>query len=423
MTEHHAQSGARSGPTPQAESSSRQGFIAGPDPTLMRARAAVATLFLTNGAVFANLIPRYPEIKDRLDLSNSAYGLSVAAFPTGAVIVGLAAAPLVRRFTSARVAVAGTVLTSVAMLVASLAPTVGVLAVILFSAGAADACTDVGQNGQGLRVQRAYGRSIINSFHAVWSIGAVLGGLMAAGAIMVGLSLQIHLAISAAAFSTMALFAYRYCLPGSDDGPVVDVESLDDPSGPSVSAGGTPVVLALGALVAIGAAGTVVEDAGFSWATLYLSESLGAGAAFAASGFIAMVGAQFIGRLVGDAAVDRFGHRCVARAGALLAASGMGLALLVPSVPGTVVGFAAAGFGVATLVPAAMHAADELPGLRPGTGLTVVSWLMRIGFLVSPPIIGAVADSTSLRLGLMSVPLAGVVVVCVAGVLPAKESG
>lgn len=244
MTEHHAQSGARSGPTPQAESSSRQGFIAGPDPTLMRARAAVATLFLTNGAVFANLIPRYPEIKDRLDLSNSAYGLSVAAFPTGAVIVGLAAAPLVRRFTSARVAVAGTVLTSVAMLVASLAPTVGVLAVILFSAGAADACTDVGQNGQGLRVQRAYGRSIINSFHAVWSIGAVLGGLMAAGAIMVGLSLQIHLAISAAALSTMALFAYRYCLPGSDDGPVVDVESLDDPSGPSVSAGGTPVVLA-----------------------------------------------------------------------------------------------------------------------------------------------------------------------------------
>jgi hypothetical protein len=35
--------------------------------------------------------------------------------------------------------------------------------------------------------------------------------------------------------------------------------------------------------------------------------------------------------------------------------------------------------GVATLVPAAMHTADELPGLPPGTGLTIVSQLLRGG--------------------------------------------
>lgn len=69
----------------------------------------------------------------------------------------------------------------------------------------------------------------------------------------------------------------------------------------------------------------------------------------------------------------------------------MGLALAVPTVPGTVLGFAAAGFGVATLVPAAMHEADELPGLKPGSGLTLVSWLMRLGFLLSPPVVGLVA--------------------------------
>ena len=89
--------------------------------------------------------------------------------------------------------------------------------------------------------------------------------------------------------------------------------------------------------------------------------------------------------------------------------------------PGTILGFAAAGLGVATLVPAAMHEADELPGLKPGTGLTVVSWLMRLGFLLSPPVVGAVADANGLRLGLVVVPIAGLLVVVTAGVLSRRN--
>lgn len=115
--------------------------------------------------------------------------------------------------------------------------------------------------------------------------------------------------------------------------------------------------------------------------------------------------------------MDRFGQRTVARGGAFITAAGMGIALAFPTIPGSILGFAAAGFGVATLVPAAMQEADELPGLRHGTGLTVVSWLMRLGFLLSPPIVGMIADATSLRVGLMSIPLAGIVVLLLAGVL------
>jgi len=115
--------------------------------------------------------------------------------------------------------------------------------------------------------------------------------------------------------------------------------------------------------------------------------------------------------------VDRFGQRAVVRAGGVIAALGMGAALAFPSVPGTIAGFAAAGFGSATLVPAAMHAADELPGLRPGTGLTVLTWLMRAGFLGSPIVVGAVADAVSLRAGLLTVPVAGIAVVVLARVL------
>ncbi|KFG77317.1 MFS transporter [Streptomyces mutabilis] len=396
-----------------------------PAPAERRARVAVAVLFLTNGALFANLLPRYPQIKADLGIGNAAYGLAVAAFPAGAIAAGLAAGALVRRFGSARVAVGGTLVTGAGILAAGLGGSVALFAAALFLAGAADAVTDVGQNVHGLRVQRRYGRSIINSFHAIWSIGAVTGGSMAAGAIALGVSRGPHLLFSAVLFAVAACVALRFCLPGGDNPPAEENAAGEDaaedharrPARHTAPVPGARTSYVLAALVLIATAGTLVEDAGNSWATLYLSASLHASVALAASGYVALVGAQFVGRLLGDRLVDRFGQRAVARSGALIAAVGMGLALAAPTVPGTILGFAAAGFGVATLVPAAMHEADELPGLKPGSGLTIVSWLMRLGFLLSPPVVGLVADATSLRAGLLVVPLAGVIVLLLAGVL------
>ena len=126
---------------------------------------------------------------------------------------------------------------------------------------------------------------------------------------------------------------------------------------------------------------------------------------------------QFVGRIVGDRLVDRFGQRSVARTGGAITAVGMGLALAFPTIPGTILGFGAAGFGIATLVPSAMHAADELPGFRAGTGLTLLSWMMRLGFLLAPPVVGLIADATSLRVALLVVPLAGLTVVVLSRVL------
>ncbi|MGW6653985.1 fucose permease [Streptomyces sp. CB02130] len=388
-----------------------------PLPAARHARAAVAVLFFTNGALFANLLPRYPQIKEDLAIGNGAYGLAVAAFPAGAITAGLAAGVLVRRMGSARVAVLGTLLTGAGILAAGLAPSVALFATALFLAGAMDALTDVAQNAHGLRVQRLYGRSILNSFHAIWSIGAVTGGLMAAGAMSLGLSLGVHLAVAAVVLVAAAGAALRFCLPGPDSEPE---EAGPEQRGAEGARGTSRVGLVLAALVLIATAGTLVEDAGNSWAALYLSDALHASAALAASGFIALVGAQFIGRVIGDRLVDRFGQRAVARAGGLITAVGMGLALAVPTLPGTVLGFALAGFGVATLVPAAMHEADALPGLKPGSGLTIVSWLMRLSFLLSPPVVGQVADAAGLRTGLLVIPAAGVLVVLLAGVLQAR---
>jgi MFS family permease len=213
----------------------------------------------------------------------------------------------------------------------------------------------------------------------------------------------------------VVLIAYPYLLKGPDH---------DDHPSARVGGGagaGIAVYSTLLALVVIAVAGATVEDAGSTWATLYLRDNLGAPGAVAVFGYVALVGFMFIGRLTGDRLVDRFGERSVVRAGGLLSAAGMGAALAFPTVGGTIAGFAAAGLGVATLIPAAMHRADQLPGMRPGSGLTVVTWLMRIGFFGAPLIVGVIADATSLRIGLLSVPVAGVLAVALAGALSRRH--
>lgn len=86
-------------PTDDAEPSAQLSPTGGPpSQPARRARVAVAVLFLTNGAIFANLLPRYPGIKSDLDLTNAQFGAAVAAFPLGALVAGLGAGVLIRRF-------------------------------------------------------------------------------------------------------------------------------------------------------------------------------------------------------------------------------------------------------------------------------------------------------------------------------------
>jgi MFS family permease len=297
-----------------------------------RARIAVAALFLSNGAVFANLLPRYPEIKTDLHLSNAVYGAAIAAFSGGALVAGLAAATLIRRYRSSRVAVVGTIGIGAFVLVWGRATTPLALAAALCIAAACDAITDVAQNAHGLRLQRNYGRSIINSFHAVWAAGAILGGLMGAAAIALHISRATHLAIAAAVFGAVVVVAYPYLLRGSDH----EEHPLARAGGGAGA--GTAVYATLLVLVVIAVAGATVEDAGSSWATLYLRDSLGAPGAVAVFGYVALVAFMFVGRLIGDRLVDKFGERAVVSAGGFLTAAGgacPGFARAVGSIPCT----------------------------------------------------------------------------------------
>jgi MFS family permease len=394
-----------------------------PPTRLRRARLAVGACFFVNAVLYANLVPRLPDVKTDLGLSNSSLGAALAALPLGALLAGMSSAVLIRRFGSARVASAGLFLLAAAVWGAAAAPNWPLLAAALLFAGALDAIVDVAQNAHGLRVQRAYGRSILNAFHGIWSIGAVAGGLLGSAAAGLGIPLPVHLAVVGLLFGVPALFGSRAMLPGHDD-----TEREADDAGPAPSAATTrslrraalPAMAALGVLAACGA---FVEDSGASWSALYLRDELAAGAAAAGLGFVALSVAMTVGRLTGDRVVDRFGQRRVVRAGGALTAAGMGLALAVPSIPTTLLGFALAGLGVATLVPAVYHAADELPGLPRGLGLAIVNWLLRIGFLLSPLLIGVVADATSLRVALVTVVLAGIGALTFGRVLPRTVAG
>jgi MFS family permease len=385
---------------------------------LRRARLSVGACFFVNATLYANLVPRLPEVKASLGLSNAALGTALAALPLGALLAGMSSAVLIRRFGSARVASGGLVLLAVAVWAAAAAPNWPVLAAALLFAGSLDAVVDVAQNAHGLRVQRLYGRSILNAFHGIWSIGAVAGGLLGSAAAGLGVPLPVHLAVVGLVFGVPALFGHRAMLPGADDaerggrdepGDAADTGAPHPRSSTRSSAPGWRTVLpSMAALGVLAACGAFVEDAGASWSALYLRDELAAGAAAAGLGFVALQAAMTLGRLTGDRAVDRFGQRRIVRAGGALTAAGMGLALAVPSIPATLVGFALAGLGVATLVPAVYHAADELPGLPRGTGLAVVNWLLRIGFLLSPPLVGVIADAASLRVALLTVVVAGI---------------
>jgi fucose permease len=385
--------------------------------SLRRARVAVIGMFVVNGATYNSIVPRLPNIRDDLGLSNAALGTAIAAFPAAALLFGVLAGPLIARVGSGR-AGAGVGLAGAVLLPAvALAPSWLALAAALFVLGLTDAWADAAMNAHGLRVQTGYGRSIVNGLHAVWSMAAVGAGLLGAVAAGLGVPLLVHLGVVAVVLVGVSVLAWRWALPGPE--PEAEHEDGAVRQGPWRA-----VVVAAGPLLALAAllvASGGIEDSAASWGAIYVRDDLGGGPFVAGLPFVAFQIAMTLGRLAGDRVVDRFGGVAVARAGAALAAVAMSTALLIAHPVAAVVGYALTGLGVATLFPLGFAAAGRVPGVRPGDGIAVVGWLARLGFLTFPPLIGLVADRVSVGAGLVLVPIAAVAAMLLAGALrPAR---
>lgn len=396
------------------------------DVTARHARVAVAVLFLVNGLTMANVVPWFPVIKTDLGLTNTSFGLGLAAAPLGGLLCGVAAGPLAARFGSGRVATRGALLGLLGLPALSLASSWVGFAGSMLLLGSADAVTDAAMNAHALRVQRRYRRSIINNFHALWSLGAVTGGLIGAVAVAAGVARPAHLGVVAVVLAAVVALARRWQLDGPEHAEqVVDGRGLEDGAAtgdvPGIGRGirqalRTSPWLLLG-LAALPTMGGAVEDAAASWSAIHLRESVRASAFVAGLGFVAAQALMVVGRLTGDRLVDRFGAARVARSGSLLATVGM-LGVVVGPTPAAVVcGFAFAGLGVSTLFPLGLAAAGNVPGVRSADGVAIASWVARLSFLAVPPVVGMVADATSLRWGLGLVLLCTLVAAGLSGLL------
>ena len=399
-------------------------------PDLLRARAGVSLVFLANGLGFANLVPRFPEIVEGLGLSRSAFGQAVAAASVGALVAGLAASWLISRLTSAKVASLGMLVVALALLGAGLARSWLVLAICLLVVGGTDSIVDVAQNAHGLRVQRRWGASIVTSFHASWSLGAVLGAAMGQAMAGAGVGLGTHMVLTAAVLlvlSTGPLLA-GWFLPGHDrdDRDPDRIKELDDaPEVRSATSSRRSRPVTILVLIVVGllcAASMFPEDVAMNWSSLLLSEQ-GAGAGRVGLGLVALQGTMIVGRLVGDRIIDAVGQRAVIAWGGALVTLGMSIALLVSSVPGTLLGMAISGAGCAVAVPVTYSAADDVEGLPPGLGLTIVSWLARLAGLLAPPVVGRLADDHGLWVALAYGLLGGFIMVSCWPVLRRRSAG
>jgi MFS family permease len=372
-------------------------------PSSRRQVAGAGLLFAGNGATFAALLPWYPLLTRELRLGPAEFGLIVACFAVGAILSSTLPAPLIRRFGPLPVCVALTSVLAAAVAAAAWAPTGALLALCLFAAGFADAVVDVAQNVVSLRAQTRAGRPVLSSMHALWSLGGVAGGAVATAAAASGVDMWVHL-VPAGVVGVVAVGVGAWLV-----GP------MDAPSGEAPPHADrrlrrwAPVLRAVLPLVVIAVAGTMLEDVANNWAALSAVELGGVEAGAAGIAFTVVIGSQSIGRFTGDALIHRFGRAAVARTGgALVAAGGLGI---VSGQSGLFfAGLAAVGLGCATLVPSALTAASRVPGLAEGTGVMIVSWLMRLRFLGTSPLVGAIADGAGLRAAMLVLMLAGVAV-------------
>lgn len=359
----------------------------GADPaSIPRARWAVAAVFLANGAAIGSWAPHIPLLKERLGLSPGLLGLALLAMAAGALIAMPLAGIVIARRGSAPVASVAGLLFCALLPLPVLAPGLTSLSLALVLFGAANGAMDVAMNAHGVAVERRLGRPVMSSFHAMYSLGGLVGAA-AGGALLIVMPAAIHAMATAVLLVAVMVLAGRHLLPGAADTGL---------SGSTFALPGRGT-LALGLLAFLA---YMSEGAILDWSAVYIRESLNAGTTLAAAGFAAFSATMALGRFFGDGLRARFGSSGLARASALLAAGGLGLGLVMTDPLAVVAGFACAGLGLSNIVPILFGAAGRARGQTPATAIAAVATLGYTGLLAGPALIGFVAEWTTLGLAL-----------------------
>jgi fucose permease len=347
---------------------------------------AIAAVFFVNGVTLASWISRIPTLTERLDLSPGQVGIALMALAAGALVAFPIAGRLIDTRSSAFTVLCFGLVMILALPFVGVAPQLLMLFVTLFVVGFGNGGMDVSMNAQGVQVERLVGRSIISSLHGCFSLGAFAGAAIGAAVAQLGVPPLVHF-LGASVFGVAGLAGIRRWL----------IPDRKDPRKSDAAAAFTMPPRSLWLLGALALCASIGEGAIADWGGLYLRDVLGTSSGIAALGFAAFSVAMLVGRFSGDALVQRFGAPRLVRTGGTLAALGLGGALLLNQPGIMLIGFAAVGLGLSIVYPLVFSAAGNHPTVSAGRAVASVATVGYGGFLAGPPILGWLAELTSLR--------------------------
>ena len=360
-------------------------------------RLAVSLLFLMNGFVTGSWAPKIPEFKEKLGIGESVLGLLILTFGIGSLVLMPIAGGFIARLGSQKVVKVTAIILSPLLLLLTLVPNVWAAVVAMFLLGGFVGAMDVAMNANAVEVEKTMRRAIMSSCHAYWSLGGLIGSAIG-GMLMARFGVLPHAVfVTIVCFSVLAV-AWPMIL---HDRPHPDTakQKLRLPMTP------LPWLIGLVALFSMVPEGTVLD-----WGALYLRNELGASVALSGFGFAAFSATMAIMRFAGDHVRDRFGGVKTLRFCTIAALIGLLLAGLAPNAPLAILGFALAGIGISNMVPIAFSAAGNMPGLAPGIGLSVATFMGYSGMLFAPSLIGFIAEHTGFSVIFTCVPILFIVV-------------
>jgi predicted MFS family arabinose efflux permease len=358
--------------------------------------------------LFANWVARVPAVKDDIGAGPGALGLALLGLAAGSLVTMPLAGRLCQRFGSDRAVVAAGLASTAALTGPALASSAPTLGLTLAVYGGAFGLLDVAMNVQAVAVVRQVRRPIMPWFHAAFSLGGLVGagtGALAAGT---GLSPLTHFALIGIVSATVVLATRPHLLPDRASPGTETAEAR-----PSSTNGRQPTRsssrwvrrrrLLLAGLGVIAGCAALGEGAMADWTALFLRDVTGAGAGVAALGFAAFSITMTVGRLGGEAAIQRLGPVWVLRLGGAAVATGILLAVATGSSVAGLAGFGLVGIGFSCVFPLALTTAGESSDGAGGQEIAAVSVIAYTGFLVGPPLIGLLAEAIELRLAMLAI--------------------
>lgn len=358
-------------------------------------RMAVGIFFFIAGLVFSSWTCRIPDIKTQLQLSDGALGSVLFALPVGLMCSLPVSGVLVSKYGSRVVLVLAAIMYPVTLICIGLAGQVWQLVTVLLFFGLWSNMLNISVNTQAVSVEAYYGRSIMGTFHGLWSLAGLCGGFIGFWVSPAGVPPFIHYLFICGICLLMVLTTHKKLV----------AKDLNTGSAQPLFAKPDKVILKLGI---IAFSGMVCEGAMFDWSGVYFQKVVMTSKQFVVLGFVVFMSTMAGGRFAADWAVTRLGVTRVLQISGACIASGLLLAVALPYIITSSIGFLLVGVGVSSIVPLIYGLAGKSKTMSPGLALAAVSTIGFIGFLIGPPLIGFIAEMSSLRWSFTIIAMFGI---------------